>query len=217
MKSVFVCLALATKVIAWEQIYAAYSGNITHTDSDGIVYETIQGFKTSTMNGLDIGMVPESDRILYNRSKWIRANDPSIAFKIPLTNDGYYVIIAKFPLGWCSSAQDIMDRTLNGKIRLLTNVESCSLTGGHLKTIDKYFFFCVANETVHYKNQTSQIRDGHIHIEYRSVQNEAYISGLVLLKGSLGESGNLISSNANEEFYFDPLKMHPMCLIETSK
>jgi hypothetical protein len=83
-----------------------------------------------------------------------------------------------------------------------------------LISCDKYFYFCVANNTLHYKEQSSLIHDGKIRIEISSPTKYGYISGLVVLKGETRERKKLNSSNTKDELYFDPSKIQPKCQSE---
>jgi hypothetical protein len=70
MKLILILMLMATKAIAFEQIYALNCGGEAHTDSDGIVYQTrSENVKRDnwdvTKDTYDIGTVPKSDKPIY--------------------------------------------------------------------------------------------------------------------------------------------------------
>jgi hypothetical protein len=100
---------------------------------------------------------------------------------------------------------------MNGDIQLLKNVDLKYQCGGDKKSCDEYFYFCVDNNTLYFKSQSSLVRNGKIRIEISKVEGRAVLAGLVFLKGSIGESRKLISSNTNDSLYFDPVRTHWQC------
>jgi hypothetical protein len=134
-----------------------------------------------------------------------------INYNIPIDSDGFYLLIAKFSYGGVegSAAQSM---TLNNEIQLHSNVDLYKLCGGFRKICDEYFYFCVTGQTLYYNNKSTVIRNAKINIEILPVKTEANIAGIVLLKGKLGESQKLVASAKNEQMFFDPMKMNPMCL-----
>jgi Malectin domain len=207
MKLLILILMLATDAIALELIYAINAGGGNYTDLDGIVYQSYDSKIRYKWPPYDIGNVPESDTQIY---KFTDFTNSAIEYDVPLKSDGLFVLIVKF-----SSATErdwgMMSMTLNTDIQLLTNVELIQVCGGHRKICDKYFYFCVSDNKLHYKNQSSVIRDGVIHIENRAIRSHVGIAGLVLMKGTIGERRKLGSSATNETIYFDPLNTHLNC------
>jgi Malectin domain len=213
---VVVILTMVSNVIAYEQIYAFNAGGDAHTDSDGIIYQKdvspyIQKYYHSD---LDLGNVPESDRDLYRKDENLnhKINNIPLKFDIPLKNDGHYLLIAKFASGYYASSYT-QNMRLNDIIPLQSNVSLFDLCGGRLKICDVYYYFCVSDNTLYYKNQLAPIRNEEIHIQIWPEMRVASISGLVLLKGTLGEKQRLISSATNESIDFR--SVHPKCSPRT--
>jgi Malectin domain len=216
MKSVLVLLIMSTKVIAWEQIYAINIGGYGHNDSDGIVYQADKGGDPRKYKQqIDIGTVPESDRNIYQECKLTNVTDSPLTYEIPLKSDGLYVLIAKFAYD-ADEGSYIFNLTLNNDIQLLTNADGYKICGGRKKSHDEYFYICVSDNALYYKNQATLVRDERIQFELRAVKGLGLISGLVLLRGVLSERHKLLSSNTNQSLYFDPTKMNSNCLITTS-
>jgi Malectin domain len=211
MRSAILVLFMASHVIAFEQIYAVNAGGNAHTDSDGIVYQRqaapIEGFSS---NSLKLGNVPEADRIIYAKTdqNFFKTKTP-LHFDIPLKNDGLYLLIAKFTS--CYSQINAQNMILNNEIHLHPNMSVYNLCGGQHKICDEHFYFCVSDNTLYHKDQSTLIRNGEIHIQIHTVEKLAFIAGLVLLKGTLGEKHKLISSATNEPIFFDPAKTHYKC------
>jgi Malectin domain len=213
MKCVMLILILATNANAFEQIYAINCGaSKNHTDSDGITYQPHmpRGHGWGWTEKIDIGEVPESDRYIYNQIDNTYNITSSLKYEIPLKNDGIYLLIAKFSSGYTEgfAAQRM---TLNNEIQLDSNVDLFKLCGGKNKICDEYIYFCISEKTMYFNNQSVVIQDEKINIEILPVKNRATLAGLVLLKGKLGESQNLVASAKKEHMFFDPMKMNPMC------
>jgi Malectin domain len=216
MKSVILLLLMATNVIAFEQIYAVNAGGEAHTDSDGIVYRGREG-RNKNFNRFGtvlIGNVPVRDREVYHNYEFSLETDPPLRYDVPLKTDGLYLLIAKFFNG-LDTKQNYM--TLNNHINMLSNVHLAQLCGGKYNTCDKYFYFCVTGNNLHYQNQSTLIQNNEIHIEFNSLTERTFVSGLVLLKGALGERQKLISSNTNDFLDFDLKNMDPRCSKPTGK
>jgi hypothetical protein len=160
---------------------------------------------------LDIGDVPESDRDLYESYALTNNTGVLFRFNLPLKSDGLYVLIAKYFFAGYEH-QGIVNMTLNDNIELLANVDQYQQCGGLDQSHDDYFYFCVADNMLYHKNQSTIMRNGKIHIDLIRVGGVVAISSLVLLKGTVGERQKLTSSNTRELVDFDPAKMHPMCL-----
>jgi Malectin domain len=207
---------MAAKVTAYEQIFAINSGGAAHTDSDGIVYqERSKKYGNADHQSwvkLHMGTVPESDRNIYNDYEY--SNDgSSIEYDLPIKNDGLYVLIAKFAYSFPTKSE----LTLNSDVQLLSNLDLIKLCGNRGKICDVYFYFCVSAKTLYFQNQSSPIQDEKIHFKIiRSsksyVRDSSRISGLVLLKGTLGEIRKLASSATHALLFFDPAHTHPKCL-----
>jgi Malectin domain len=214
MLSFIVVLALASKVIAFEQIYAINAGGPNHTDSDGIVYvnKTLGKIIQFKLN-LGLDNVPESDRPIY---KWTDHTLSSyFQYDIPLKSDGLYVLIEKIA-DFGAQQRDIVNLTINNEVQLQTKMDQNIQCGGtsDYRICDEYFYFCVVNKNLYFKNQTTSIRNEEIHIKLSSVKGYGHISGLVLLKGTLGESHKLKGSAAKDPMFFDPSKMDPRCITQ---
>jgi Malectin domain len=203
-------LTVATRVIAYEQIYAINAGGEhDHTDSDGIHYEKRTISKTHKWHRGIGGNIPKSDEPIYQYVDF----GAKIKYDLPMKSDGLYVLITKFSYANSYSANlDIMNMSLNHDLRLLSNVDQFLQCGGFGKICDKYFYFCVSDQILYYKDQSSLIQNEKISIDFNGGNKNSFIAGLVLLKGSLGEKRKLNSSATREEMYFDPLKTHPRCL-----
>jgi hypothetical protein len=109
----------------------------------------------------------------------------------------------------------MMNLTLNNEIQLMSNVDQFSQCGGVEIICDEYMYFCVADNTLYFNHESTLVQNGEIHIELRRLKRHAFIAGLVLLKGSLGEERKLMSSAKNERMHFDPTKTHSKCLALT--
>jgi Malectin domain len=214
MKCVMLILLLAANANAFEQIYAVNCGGGKHTDSDGITYQPHKprGPELGWAEEMDIGEVSESDRFIYTRIDYTTNFTSTLKYEIPLKNDGLYLLIAKFfSSTFEGSAKQNM--TLNKEIQLHSNMDQFKLCGGVKKICDEYFYFCVAEKTMYFNNQSTVIEDGKFSIEILPVKYRATIAGIVLLKGKLGERQKLVASAKNEHMFFDPMKMNPMCSI----
>jgi Malectin domain len=206
-------MTMATNVLAFEQIFAVNSGGDAHTDSDGIIYQqrvatNIRWPNTPT----DYKNVIGSDQIIYQSYVYSHKTDPSIKYEIPFKSDGLYLLIAKYSYN-SNGGDGTQDMNLNNKIQLASNMNVYNLCGGYGKICDEYFYFCVSDKTIYYKNQSSIVQDEKIHIDIRSTKGYAKIAGLVVLKGTLGERQHLKSSATNELLYFDQEKIHPKCSV----
>jgi flagellar capping protein FliD len=204
---------MATNAKAFEQIYAVNAGGDAHTDTDGIVYQKHDSpVRKEIFEELQIGTVPESDRSVYKTAdETLKEFGKTLKFNIPLRNDGVYVLIAKFSNHNYEHARQSV--TYNGGNHLHENMSVHELCGGNKKICDEYYYFCVSDKTLYFKDQSSAILNGEIRVEIRPVQYRAYIAGLVLLKGTIGEHQKLQSSATNESLDFHAMKMNPRCLI----
>jgi Malectin domain len=200
-------LVMVTEVMAFEQIYAINAGGDAHTDSDGIEYVKYDSPVRKEIYNHHFNMrnVPESDRNIYRSEA--ETSYSSIKFAIPIRNDGIYLLIAKFYNHYDGTC--IQNMTLNDKIQLQKNVSLYNKCGDVHVICDEYFYFCVSDQILYYKNQTTLVQNEKIHIEFRPVNGWAHIAGMVLLKGTFGERQKLISSASNESIYFGPV--HPKC------
>jgi Malectin domain len=218
MKCVMLILLLAANANSFEQIYAVNCGGSKHTDSDGITYQPHKprGTAWGLKEEMDIGEIPESDRYIYKTIDDTYNFTSSLKYEIPLKNDGLYLLIAKFSLSAKESGSKrsaSQNMTLNNEIQLHSNMNRFDLCGGRYKACDEYFYFCVSKKTLYFNNQSAVIQDGKISTEILPVKNRATLAGLVLIKGKLGERQKLVASAKNEQMFFDPMKMNPMCSI----
>jgi hypothetical protein len=101
--------------------------------------------------------------------------------------------------------------TLNDNIRLHSDMDLTKLCGGLRQVCDEYFYLCVSDQKLYFKNQSTVIQNGKIHVKLHAVKEFASIEGLVLLKGTLGESHNLSSYASKELLHFDPVKFNSVC------
>jgi hypothetical protein len=206
MKSVLlVVLIMATNVVAFKQIFAINAGGEAHTDSDGIVYQRGVDKHTRSVFNFDPGNIPDKDKLIYHNFEYSIKPD-QLQYDLPLNTDGLYLLIAKFATDGNTKETDM---TLNGKIKLLSNVNLFELCGDY-KTCDIYFYFCITDGTLYYQNQSTLLQN-EIHIEIRPIKSQIYLSGLVLLEGTMGESQKLVSSNTNELLDFDQTKFYQRC------
>jgi Malectin domain len=168
MKSVILILLMATKVIAFEQIYAVNAGGEAHTDTDGIVYRGREKINKqfSRHSTVYIGKVPERDREIYHNYEYRFGTGPPLRYDVPLKSDGLYLLIAKFFIGGSDMKGNYM--TLNNDIQMLSNANMGQLCGDYPNTCDKYFYFCVTGNNLHYQNQSTLIENNEIHIEFAS-------------------------------------------------
>jgi hypothetical protein len=207
--------AMATSAVAFEQIYAINAGGEKdHTDADGIFYTAKKGPRNFKWPDFDYYDVPRSIKDIYQSINYVHKTDTpnSMEYQIPLKSDGLYVLIAKFSFRG-NVNNDIINLTLNKKIQLLSNVDQFQQCGGSEKICDEYFYFCVSDKTIYYKEQSSPILNEIIHIELLPLKDEAYIAGLVLLKGTLGERKKLKSSATTEPMFFNPLNTNNRCTV----
>jgi Malectin domain len=209
MKSILLILSVATNVIAFEQIFAVNCGGDAYTDSDGIIYQKRDETHAFSSIPRDYKNVLV-DEIIYKRLEIAYKTRPSIKYEIPLKRDGLYLLIAKYSYSYYAE-NGTQDMNLNNKIQLASNLNVFNLCGGKRKICDEYYYFCVSDKTIYYKNQSSIVKNEKIHIDIRSTEGIAKIAGLVVLKESLGERQILKSSATNEPLYFDFEKIHPKC------
>jgi Malectin domain len=206
MKSILLVLLMATNVIAFKQIFAINAGGEAHTDSDGIAYQRRVEKHGRGQYLFNTGNVPDKDKLIYHTYEY-SIKPVQLQYDIPFKNDGLYLLLAKFATHDDTREIDI---TLNGKIKLLSNVDMRGLCGGSLQTCDVYLYFCVTDGTLYYQNQSTLLQN-EIHVEIRPIAHGVMISGLILLEGSPGERQKLVSSNTNELLDFDQTKMHSRC------
>jgi hypothetical protein len=182
MKSVILLLLMAnTNVIAFEQIFAINGGGEAHTDSDGIVYRGREekNKKFDRFPGKNIGNVPEWDEEIYHSCEFSMLDTfPPLRYDVPLKTDGFYLLIAKFLIGGTTQGNYM---TLNNDIQMLSNVVLNQLCE-HFDACDKYFYFCVTDNILHYQNQSTLVQNNEIHIEFKSLTAFTFVSGLVLLR-----------------------------------
>jgi hypothetical protein len=215
MKSVLLIMTMATNVFAFEQIFAVKSGGDAHTDSDGIIHQQrVVTHSKWSRTPTDYKNIPESDQIIYKKYAYTQKTQRDIKYEIPLENDGLYLLIAKYSFN-AADPSSTQNMTLNNKIQLASNLNLNNLCGGKGKICVEYFYFCVLDKTIYYKNQSSIVQDEKIHIAISSTKGFANMAGLVVLKGTLGERQILKSSATNEPLHFDQEKIHPKCSVTT--
>jgi Malectin domain len=210
MKLVLLIIIMATNAFAFEQIFAVNSGGDAHTDSDGINYQRILTNNAWHNVPTDYKNVNGSDKIIYQSYEHSYQNTPSIKYEIPLKSDGLYLLITKYSF-FPKDPNSTQNMKLNDKIQLASNFNVNKLCGGEGKICDEYFYFCVSDKILYYKDHSSIVQDEKIHIDISSTEGYANIAGLVVLKGSLGEHKHLKSSATNEKLHFDFEKIHPKC------
>jgi Malectin domain len=220
MELILILLTMATKAIAFEQIFALNCGGKAHTDSDGIVYqprnEKVRRYYWDvTTDTLDIRTVPNSDRPIYYSHEYTFYKDNPLIYHLPLESDGTFVLIAKLISRWgrgnCSINMKLND------IQLISNVDSFDLCGGSDNASDQYFYICVADKKLHCGNESSLVKDNQIRVEFSANSGVVIVAGLVMLKGTLGESQKLIGSATKATMLFDPLKTNSKCLAKTKE
>jgi Malectin domain len=209
MQFILIVMMITSKVIAFEQIYAVNSGGRAHTDSDGIIYQTQTENKEraivdAKIYHIDVGSVPASDKPIYYTAEFSFSNP--LIYHIPLESDGLYVLIAKILSRRHKSAAFISMKLNN--IQLISNADPFVLCGGRDKACDIYFYIGVADKKIYYENQSSFVKDNQIHVEFSKNEDIIIVSGLVMLRGSLGERQKLNSSATKETMYFDPDKFN---------
>jgi RNase P subunit RPR2 len=154
--------------------------------------------------------VPKSDRPIYYSFEYAKYDDNPLIYHLPLESDGTYVLIAKLinvnGQGYCSINMKLND------IELLWKVDPFDLCGGVNYGCDQYFYICVADKKLYYGNQTFLVKDNQIRVEFRANKYIVRVAGLVMLKGSLGESQKLIGSATKATMFFDPFKTNYNCL-----
>jgi Malectin domain len=214
LKLLVVISATLTNATAFEQIDAINIGGEAHTDSDGIRYRKYDGIREDSDSGsmFDLKDVPESDRVLYQYGDLVRSHqNKTLKYKIPLRNDGTYLLIAKFFNNFGAHEQLTQEMTLNAEVQLQPEVNLFNLCGGYRKVCDAHFYFCVLNRKLYYGNQSTDIQNDEINIEIRPINKAASVSALVLLKGVPGERQSLKSSAAQPSLYYDSMGMNKIC------
>jgi Malectin domain len=214
MKSVVLIVLMATKVIAFDQIYAINAGGDAITDSDGIRYQKGDSGLINQDWGdkLDLTNIANQDQEIYKKAICTQ-QQTMVEYNLPLKSDGFYVLIAKFSYAWLQS-RSYQSMTLNNEISLIYPFDVYTLCGGYFGNIcDVYMYFCVSDNKLYYKDLSMPIiKNEALHFTLYSVQSKIItIAALVLLKGSLGERHTLKNSATNETLYFDPAKMNPTC------
>jgi hypothetical protein len=205
--------AMATSAVAFEQIYAINAGGEKdHTDADGIFYtakKSAKSYDWGNIGNFFLYNFPKSDWYIYQWTEYaILSDTPNyIEYQIPLKSDGLYVLIAKFTIRG-ERNDHTFNMTLNNKIQLLSNVDQVQQCGGSGHICDEHFYLCVSDKTIYYKEQSSPIQNEIIHIKIHPLRGFAFIAGLVLLKGTLGERKKLISSETKGSLFFDPVNMN---------
>jgi Malectin domain len=213
MKLALLILAMATKTIAYEKIYAINAGGDAITDSDGIEYQEGVSNNCSFLwkKALDLTRIAESDRDIYKTVDRL-PNGPvsKLEYNMPLKSDGFYALIAKFSF-YYQPNRCHQNLKLNDKIQLLPSFDVYELCGGNGKIRDVYKYFCVKDNKLYFENQWTSIANEKISIEVNREKGFATIAALVLLKGTLEERHTLKNSITDETLFFDSSKMHPTC------
>jgi hypothetical protein len=197
-------------VVAFKVINAINCGGKAHVDSDGINYEketNIDGYNLNWYTSINIGNVPESDRVIYqNVHHFYRYNHlQSFGYDLNVEDDGQYALIVKNSYALIKrTGYNIFNLTINSNIQLLSNVDQLEHCGGFDQSCDDYFYFCVKNNKLHYKTETSIIQHKKIRLLFITVKEYSFVAGIVWLKGTAGEQKKLKSSNSNHTMYFDP-------------
>jgi Malectin domain len=202
---------MAARAIAFEQIYAINSGGEAHKDSDGIVYSKGDDDNRSKIWTKEINYknIPMSDRNIYK--KYVYSKDNTVInYSIPVKNEGYYLLIAKFSYG-SERRDETQSMTVNNEIVLLSKDNLFNLCGGEA-VCDIYFYFCVSNQTLYHKGCSTLIQNDQIQISIHHNFGHANIAGLVMLKGGLGEHKKIKSSATEELLDFNADKMSPVCI-----
>jgi hypothetical protein len=210
MKSLILVLMMAANAIAYEQIFAVNINGESTVDLDGITYQTDHYYTKYVQLGI---LRPYLEKKIY--LTLVSRADPQKGYDVPLKNDGLYVLIAKiaYNMGATLIEPQTASMTMNDDHKLFSNAlreDLCDYQGDE-SSCDKYFYFCVANNTLYYKEESSQIRNETIRVGISYASMVQYVGGLVVLKGTSGESKKLISSKTNGTLYFDPATTHPMC------
>jgi hypothetical protein len=125
---------------------------------------------------LDMGSVFESVRPLYNSLDYTSSAKQPLTFEVPLKNNGLYLLIAKFSNVFSDVYAQTM--TFNNEVLLQTNVSLYNLCGGEEKICDEYFYFCVSEDTLHYKGQSLLIRNQAVRLEIRPVKGPTWLGSL---------------------------------------
>jgi Malectin domain len=212
MKLMLLVLAMVTKVIAFEQIYAVNCGGLAHTDMDGITYQPkTKGHYYKTNWRFDVDTVPSSDKLIYSSYEYASNYSNPLIYHLPLRSDGLYVLIAKFRT--FSKSVSTISMKLND-IHLISNVDQNHLCGENVKSCDKYFFICVSDNKLNHNNQSSLVKDNQIHVEFSANKGFVSVAGLVLLKGSIGERQKLQSSATKDTMYFNPFHTNSKCVAK---
>jgi Malectin domain len=216
MRLILLVFTMATKAIAFDQIFAINAGGDAIMDSDGIRYQgrVSNGFNSTWKKNLNLTNIAETDRDIYKMVDRLPSTQPvtKLEYKMPLKSDGFYVLIAKFSYVWVANRCS-QKMTLNDKIKLLPSFDVYKLCGGSGKTCDVYMYFCVKDNKLYYQNQWTSIENEEISIEVHREKGFATIAALVLLKGTLGERHYLKNSITEEPLLFDQSKMNPTCSI----
>jgi hypothetical protein len=190
-------------VVAFKVINAINCGGKAHVDSDGISYEKethIHGGNYTWASSINIGTVPESDRVIYQKVYHLYGQ--SFGYDLNVEDDGQYALIVKN--SYAVTGYNIFNLTINSNIQLLSNVDQFEHCGGYRQSCDDYFYFCVKNNKLHYKTETSKIQHNKIRLLFAIVKHNSFAAGIVWLKGTAGEQKKLKSSNSNHTMYFDP-------------
>jgi hypothetical protein len=193
-------------VVAFKVINAINCGGKAHVDSDGICYEketNIDGYTMNWPTSINIGNVPESDRDVYQNLHF--SPNQSFGYDLNVEDDGQYALIMKNSYAYSKkTGYNIFNLTINSNIQLLSNVDQLKHCGGFDQSCDDYFYFCVKNNKLHYKTETSIIQHKKIRLLFITVKQYSFAAGIVWLKGTAGEQKKLKSSNSNHTMYFDP-------------
>jgi hypothetical protein len=193
-------------VAAFNVIKAINCGGNAHVDSDQISYEkepNIDGSNHKWSKSINIGNVPESDRDIYQKVHYI--TQQTFGYDLNVEDDGQYALIVKNSYANQGNTDcDIFNLTINSNIKLFSNVDQLEHCGGYGQSCDDYFYFCVKNNKLHYKNETSAIQNKKIRLQFIRVKTSVFAAGIVWLRGTAGEQKKFKSSNSNHIMYFDP-------------
>jgi hypothetical protein len=151
--------------------------------SDGIYYQGGYKRQNERTEGIPIDHVSERDSPLYLN---IFGDENSFNYKIPVPREGNFLLVLKWAEidGQVYADDRIMDVVLNGKHKVIKNIDIFKKVGGFAAHFE-YVYFSIVDDYLYYKREVSRIRNGRITIDFVKIKGNPFISAIVLFEGNV--------------------------------
>jgi hypothetical protein len=186
---------------SFEVVFAMNGGGDNHTDVNGIHYEKdkTDGEKLNYYspggtgeNGDTYYNVPKGDKIIYKTVLF--SHELFFGFNIPVMSDGKYWLLMKFMERYNNTQERIFNVTLNKHHTILSKLDIFAQAGLYT-ALEKFIFFGVCNQTLHFEGENSTITDQKIQIGFQKIHNGMILSSIALLKGDIMDISKISMKN----------------------